>query len=296
MFGGKCNTLFITKCLLKQKPFTYVFGTMLLSIGVFGWMLMIAEAPLDRILNDGPSHSFQNACWVAICTMTTVGYGDVYPRTELGRLTAFGCALFGVVIVSLLVVTFNQILTMDSPESQSYTVLKRLHIKDLIKNSAIRLLVTINRKGGTDIDSQFKRFSKIKTNIDQFRSLRRAYKQVNEPNMIDELGKSFNSLIGHVTDVKDMIIDQNEWYEEIFYGDEDSDISQSMLTEIYSIGLSSPNDSQREFTPGTPKNTKLSKFAGYHKSLAEQEGNRSKIGPRNSVFKHSKKVVNPGDS
>jgi hypothetical protein len=185
---------------------------------------------------------------------------------------------------------------MDSPESQSYTVLKRLHIKDLIKNSAIRLLVTINRKGGTDIDSQFERFSKIKTNIDQFRSLRRAYKQVNEPNMIDELGKSFNSLIGHVTDVKDMIIDQNEWYEEIFYGDQDSNSSQSMRSEIYSIGLSSPNDDPREFTLGTPQTTKLSKFADHHKSLAEQEGNWSNIGPRNRVFKHSKKLVSPGDS
>jgi hypothetical protein len=295
MFGGKCNSLFITKCLLKQKPFTYVFGSMVLSIGVFGWMLMIAEAPLDRILNDGPSHSFQNACWVAICTMTTVGYGDVYPRTELGRLTAFGCALFGVVIVSLLVVTFNQILTMDSPESQSYTVLKRLHIKDLIKNSAIRLLVTINRKGGTDIDAQFKRFSKIKTHIDEFRSLRRAYRHVSEPNIIDELGKSFTSIIGHVTDVKDMIIDQNEWYEEIFYGDEDSDGSQSMRSEIYSIGLSTPGDDLPEATPGTLKAVKPNKFAAYYNSLLDQEEKKSNIGPRNSVRKHFKNVVTSGD-
>jgi hypothetical protein len=296
MFGGKCNTLFITKCLLKQKPFTYVFGTMLLSIGVFGWMLMIAEAPLDRILNDGPKHSFQNACWVAICTMTTVGYGDVYPRTELGRLTAFGCALFGVIVISLLVVTFNQILTMDSPESQSYTVLKRLHIKDLIKNSAIRILVTINRKGGTDMNAQFERFSKIKQHIDEFRSLRRAYKQVAEPNIIDELGKSFSSVIGHVTDVKDMIIDQNEWYEEIFYGDEDSNGSQSDGSEIHSIGLSTQTEDVLENMQMVGKSMNPSKFAPHYNNLAEEEEKNTDTPPRNIAGPLSLSVYSPGNT
>ena len=38
--------------------------------------------------------------------------------------------------------------------------------------------------------------------------------------------KGLNNIVGHLTDIKDMVIDQNEWYEEMFYeGREDSDPS-----------------------------------------------------------------------
>ena len=59
---------------------------------VFGNILMVAESPLDRIDVGHLKHTFLNACWSAICTMTTVGYGDIYPRTYLGRLTALFCS------------------------------------------------------------------------------------------------------------------------------------------------------------------------------------------------------------
>lgn len=36
-------------------------------------------------------------------------------------------------------------------------------------------------------------------------------------NMADEMNKSFGQLSGHLTDLKEMLVDQNEWYEEIFY-------------------------------------------------------------------------------
>lgn len=47
--------------------------------------------------------------------------------------------------------------------------------------------------------------------------MRRIYNSVTEPSLIDEIAKQFNSYQNHITDIKDMIIDQNEWYEEIFY-------------------------------------------------------------------------------
>lgn len=43
----------------------------------------------------------ENFYW-AIITMTTVGYGDVVPRTLLGKLTASGCMVFGIVLLLIL--------------------------------------------------------------------------------------------------------------------------------------------------------------------------------------------------
>ena len=43
------------------------------------------------------------ACWWAIITMTTVGYGDIYPELAQGRLLASFCALSGLLIIGLVV-------------------------------------------------------------------------------------------------------------------------------------------------------------------------------------------------
>ncbi len=45
--------------------------------------------------------SIPRAIWWAVATLTTVGYGDVYPITPLGKLCAGIIALIGIAIVAL---------------------------------------------------------------------------------------------------------------------------------------------------------------------------------------------------
>lgn len=68
--------------------------------------------------------------WNMIITMTTVGYGDVYPKSHMGRMIGIIIAFWGVFYVSLFVVALTNILNFESVESKAYMLLQRLKIKD----------------------------------------------------------------------------------------------------------------------------------------------------------------------
>ena len=70
---------------------------MALSVVVFASIAVLQFEPAAG----GNIRSAQDAMWWAVATMTTVGYGDVYPTTPEGRLVAVflmvaGVGLFGV--------------------------------------------------------------------------------------------------------------------------------------------------------------------------------------------------------
>ena len=46
-------------------------------------------------------HNFFDALYCATTTLTTVGYGDIYPATNIGRVISMFSAIFGVAIIAL---------------------------------------------------------------------------------------------------------------------------------------------------------------------------------------------------
>ena len=72
-----------------------------------------------------------NVIWFTIITMTTVGYGDIYPRSLTGRIIVVVLIIWGSVIVSLIIVVLTNSLTMVMSERRALTVLNRLDLKSL---------------------------------------------------------------------------------------------------------------------------------------------------------------------
>jgi voltage-gated potassium channel len=72
----------------------YMFFTIALITVAYGFLMRIVDP-----------HDFPNvgiAMWWAASTVTTIGYGDVVPTTDFGRLVAAGLMIFGFASLSLL--------------------------------------------------------------------------------------------------------------------------------------------------------------------------------------------------
>ena len=65
----------------------------------------LAALDAERGAPEASITSFGNALWWAVTTVTTVGYGDLYPVTTLGRLVAVSLMVVGVSLVGLVTAT-----------------------------------------------------------------------------------------------------------------------------------------------------------------------------------------------
>lgn len=88
----------IREALVERR---FEFG---LVLGLVGLTLLISSSVLYWAEADAQPDKFGSiprALWWSIITLTTVGYGDVYPVTSLGRFFAAIIALTGVMIIAI---------------------------------------------------------------------------------------------------------------------------------------------------------------------------------------------------
>jgi len=77
---------------------------LLLCLGFVAALVVISSSVMYYAESEVQPDKFSSipaAMWWAVCTLTTVGYGDVVPQTELGRLLASVMSLLGVGLFAL---------------------------------------------------------------------------------------------------------------------------------------------------------------------------------------------------
>ena len=107
------DNTFVIKYVLANSLNCVVLLTALLII-LFAYMLMVFERPVDA----GTLGHYANCIWLIIITMTTVGYGDEFPVTSLGRVVAIMAALAAVIMLAITVNLVVSKLTLSRSETK----------------------------------------------------------------------------------------------------------------------------------------------------------------------------------
>ncbi len=151
LFGSEASTTFALKAVQKDHPFIIlIFNFCSVSV-VLGILLRMFE-----ILNLNNQNSlnyffYTNGIWNIIVAMTTVGYGDFFPKTHIGRFIVVVSIVIGTLLVSLTIVALNRLTSMENNEYQAYIILNRLSIrkkleKVFMNNLKVRLQIYLLRK------------------------------------------------------------------------------------------------------------------------------------------------------
>ena len=68
-------------------------------------VIVVVGGSVEAVVDSGDFHSTWEGIWWAMVTVTTVGYGDLYPKTVEGRIIAMVVMLFGIGFLSVLTAT-----------------------------------------------------------------------------------------------------------------------------------------------------------------------------------------------
>jgi voltage-gated potassium channel len=114
------NKKSLVKDVLEHRNHYAAFITILLTILVLTVASVLvlqfeSQSPEAKIVTGG------DALWYAIVTITTVGYGDYYPVTAAGRITAMFIMFMGVGIIGALASILASLLVGGAPAEEEAT-------------------------------------------------------------------------------------------------------------------------------------------------------------------------------
>lgn len=89
--------------MLQKKPILYAV------CGLAIYLILVALVVLAEGGNEGASiQSFGDGLWYSVVTLTTVGYGDKFPVTGLGKVIGFFFLLGSLGFLGILVGKINE--------------------------------------------------------------------------------------------------------------------------------------------------------------------------------------------
>jgi hypothetical protein len=187
--GNLSDTTFGLKCMLRETPFIVIVYFLAKTVFVCGIMLRMFE----MINTDGQGHIdfyyFTNGWWCIIVSITTVGYGDFYPKTNIGRCIVIISVFLGTFFISLTIVALQKSSSLDKNEMRAFTIVKKMNIRKQLREVFIKIIQTKYRMYKIRMYSDCKQlicdnnYTKLKRKIDALGMWKITYQRILEKDM-----------------------------------------------------------------------------------------------------------------
>jgi hypothetical protein len=111
-YGFNPGVRFTLKCYLATNPGETISILFITTLLIIAYIFRIFESPF---LNDwsgnqeSPWNQYFDSIYLIIVTITTVGYGDISPKTSPGKMLICVSAIWGAFMISLVVVTVSSV-------------------------------------------------------------------------------------------------------------------------------------------------------------------------------------------
>ena len=128
------------------KLLIFILVIFALVIGGSGIAIYLIESPHEN----AQITTLLDAFWWVTATVTTVGYGDVVPVTEIGRMMGIGLMFVGISIIGTIISSFGAFLVgsrlkkYESVESSTKSlIIRKIHEIENLEKHEVELLISM---------------------------------------------------------------------------------------------------------------------------------------------------------
>lgn len=132
---------FTLRYFFTTHPITFSFVFLMLFLVASTLMIQIIERP-NPVKNFA---IFANSLYFITTTITTLGYGDYTPKSDLGRIVSLFIMIIGLVNINLINYAMLNYIKMTAAEEKSLNTLMKMNLKERLTSQYISLFLNIRR-------------------------------------------------------------------------------------------------------------------------------------------------------
>ena len=154
----KSSVMFVLKCQLKKNPYRFLFTMFVGTILLMSYIIRVFERayyntnPIVTALNESELKiafqdytNYLNVLWLTTVTMATVGFGDYFCKSHLGRFLTTIVSFQGILLVSLLLVSLDRTTKLNQFQAISHEFINKLQARELIRHHSAIVVADVLR-------------------------------------------------------------------------------------------------------------------------------------------------------
>lgn len=151
--GIEFDTSLVFRAMMNHRPLATVLSFFSITVIIESYAMYVAERPVCYTstafangwcnLNSFGKNDFSSysiSVWNILVTSITIGYGDVYALTQLGRTIAIMTGMIGCITTALLITGISRAVALTKEEERAYNAFLRLQFRSDLRTKAKRVI------------------------------------------------------------------------------------------------------------------------------------------------------------